>query len=761
MCQLSLFKEPFSDPVKLDFSTYNVFLKKLNCTHELKKYFCDYFHLYPKTVDEIKRSSAIIIKVNLTSDESPENGRTTSPLVLKSLIIAFNAVGVDISKILVADSSVIGVDTNVAAAKCGILDVCSEFNLPFQDLNVGQFIDKQVKNPRKKYSIPIHELFESEDLFSVNLGKIKTTYGSPVGFCVKNLKGIIPADTKLEFHLNGVQDSLCDLRHVYTSNLNILEGFPASQLGLPKECNLIGISNNDILLDSVVAELVGIPFSSVPHLEKLISENTDYIDFLEKNNHKLVHISNTIPKFNYSLHGIKDMAEEFGVDIIDGKLCSSCLESFYKALIKLQKSNILPSDLNYVLGMRHVTTDWDQFKNQKFAWVGECALQNPVIENMHNETNSKYLENSTTSIDLFIPGCPPTIDSMVKKIKRHYKLTSDDEKIDESGLFENHEKSLSSFVIPSKLIKSWITYSPIEAAISHNIIDSIVKIMPKEEVVFDNFEKKVAIQCELICSAICHKINWDYLRRKIKEKAISDPEYWSFCRIKTLEKNDIDQLLCDYDKKDRIKAYERAKILRELATLGTHGEFYFYDILVKLADKANNPDIILDVLRRTDIFSEDPEGKKAQVFLQSLIKSNLWYIKDPSNSIRPAIDYHIMRLYIRRGLVFYLNTQGKNYLSNNVKRKQSTTSALRTIVANAMHSVATYSNYSMVEVNGADWWIGRSVCRKKPDCDLIENESLWLREHFDKCPYKKTCYAQLYDKSFLKVQEPIEASKFY
>ena len=764
MRQLTLFKESLSESVLLEFSAYNVFLNKLDCTDELQEFFCDYFHLYPETVNELIESTTIIIKVNLTSDEDPKNGRTSSPFVLEALINSFNIVGINLSKILVADSSVIGVDTIIAAAKGGILDICNKFNIPFQDLNSGKFVRKKVEKPLKNTSIPIHELFESEGLFSVNLGKIKTTYGSPVGFCVKNLKGIIPPDTKLEFHLNGVQESLCDLRHVYTSNLNILEGFPASQLGSPKECNLIGISNNDVLLDCIVSELIGIPFSSVPHLDNLISENEYYIQFLEKNLEKISYVKHVIPKFRFSLHGVKDMAEEFGIDIIDGRLCSSCLESFYKALIKLDKNNTLPSDPKYVVGMWHIETDWDLYKNIKFVWIGECALQTPVVSNIIYDAakKSKSKDLKITSDNLFIPGCPPTIDSMVSKIKKYYKLISDNAEQEPSSLLENHEKSLSTLVAPSKLIKSWVSYSPIEAAASHSVVDKIIEIMPKEEVVFNDLEIRVAIQCELICSAICHKINWDYLRRKIREKALSDPGYWAFSNIRYLKKIDIEHLFCDYTKKGRIRGQERVNILRQLPSISDNGILYFYDILKSLGDEAHNPETILSLLRRIDAFSEDPEEKKAQVFLHSLIKSNLWDFKDSSNSVRPAIDYHIMRLYIRRGLVYYLNALGKNYLTNNVKRKPSTTSSLRTIVANAMHSVAVYSKYSIIEINGVDWWIGRSVCtREDPDCNLVGEKSHWLKKTFNKCPYKRTCYAQIYDNSFLKIQEPRENSSFY
>ena len=186
-----------------------------------------------------------------------------------------------------------------------------------------------------------------------------------------------------------------------------------------------------------------------------------------------------------------------------------------------------------------------------------------------------------------------------------------------------------------------------------------------------------------------------------------------------------------------------------------------YEILKKLSSRLEGKNGFLDFLKNIPVFSDDPEMKKAQVLIHSLVRSKYWHFEDEEN-IRPAIDYHIMRLYIRRGNIWPKTLEGENYLKKNIRRYAKTTSALRTIVASAMKIISGYHGLSIVDVNSAEWWIGRSVCkRNSPDCYLKLEESKWLRDSFNECPYRRTCMAWTTDQSLFTATEPREDSKFY
>ncbi|MCR4290029.1 MAG: DUF362 domain-containing protein [Candidatus Scalindua sp.] len=760
--QLLLFPDKTLQPVWLKHADSKILLERMFSIDDCKGFIVKYLKSCPGTLERISSASAILVKPNITTGEPPENGRTTNPLVIKALFDALSTFGISHAKIIVADSSVIGIDTLNAARVTGILEICEKYNIHFMDLNCGPFINQNVDHHLQNQVIPIHELGLREDVFKINVGKIKTTYGSPVGFCIKNLKGMVPSETKLSFHLNGVQDSLVDLRKVLTCDLNILEGFPASELGKPKECNIIGISDNDILLDSIVSDIIGIPFSQVPHLRLLVEEKELTISNLQ-NYDKINIFRNILPKFKFAVHGVNDLAKEYGINIIDGKSCTACLESFYKAIDKLTKKNLIPHNYNYVMGLWHVNTKWESYKKNPFIFVGKCALTSPqfnkYIDKAHQESSKE--KESTCDKDVVIPGCPPTIDSMVSTLKELNLSSSRNLDTTNTGPLSDSDISLKSFSQPSPLIKKWIQVLPLVNALTSSRIGKIIDIMPKEKVDFIDLGEKVSAQCEMVTAAICHQINWDFLRNKIKEEALKDPECWDFNRLKHFSKKNVEELLSGYPKEERIRAIERAKMLRELPKLAQNFQFSFFDILKQTGFHLGGVNGLLSKLQQVSVFSEDPEMKKAQVLVHSLYRAKLWKCKDEQN-IRPAIDYHIMRLYIRRGNVWPQTIEGESYLRENIRRRPSTTSAIRTLIADAMKAITFYKDYSIVDVNGAEWWIGRAVChRESPDCFLKNRENTWLLEKFSECPYKRNCYAWTRDQALLKTQEPREESKFY
>jgi uncharacterized protein (DUF362 family) len=756
--QLLLFPDESAEPVWLQFKHSKVLLQTMKEVDQCGAPILRFIKSSPDIIQRMASASAVFIKPNITSGEPPASGRTTHPGVLKALLDSLKSLEIPLSKVVVGDSSVIGVDTTEAARITGIWDVCKYYNVTFIDLNEGPFIDRNVDRPLQNHVIPVHELAFDKDIFKINLAKIKTTYGSPVGLCVKNLKGMIRSDAKLSFHLNGVQESLVDLRKILTCDLNILEGFPASELGVPKECNLIGISDDDILLDAIVSELMGIPFSLVVHL-KLLTDAHCIPLFGSPETAKIKKLQDQLPKLRYAIHGVRELASEFGINILDCSPCTSCLESFYKAVVRLTKTDLLPRDYTYILGLRYNDDKEESSKENQTVFVGTCTFaSNPIDTSNQKIYQSRYSLNDKR---IRIPGCPPTIDSIVSRLQQLSVSSSEKMDVVDTGPLSDSDISLRSLIRPSALIKEWIQVPLIDNALAANSLKAIIDIMPREKVDFTDLGKRAAAQCELITAAICHQINWDFLRQRIKEETIKDPHRWEINRIRAIKSGEIEEMLTGYPRTERIRARERAKMLRELSVLFTSTDYSFLDVLDEVGPNLVGSHGLLSLLCRSRVFSEDPEMKKAYVLVHSLYRSKLWRCNDELN-IRPAIDYHIMRLYIRRGNVCARTKEGEKYLKESVRRRPSTTSALRALVAEAMWAVAGFSGKSIVDVNGAEWWIGRTVCvRQAPDCNLMSEESAWLRGRFSACPSKDVCSAIGMDQSLLNAQEPRERSTFY
>jgi hypothetical protein len=128
----------------------------------------------------------------------------------------------------------------------------------------------------------------------------------------------------------------------------------------------------------------------------------------------------------------------------------------------------------------------------------------------------------------------------------------------------------------------------------------------------------------------------------------------------------------------------------------------------------------------------------------------------------PAIDYHIIRLYLRRGDIFPTSKSGLAFLNTQVMRRSSTVTALRQVVSEALKWSAQLAGLPVRVVNSIEWWIGRSVClRDAPDCTLVGHLGAWLKRDQRHCPFQSTCFAFNHDSRLLTVREPSYSGSFY
>lgn len=269
----------------------------------------------------------------------------------------------------------------------------------------------------------------------------------------------------------------------------------------------------------------------------------------------------------------------------------------------------------------------------------------------------------------------------------------------------------------------------------------LAEIMPKERILFSDFPLQTAIVCEMVCSAICHQMNWDFLRNVVYSKTSEDmkwvlPEYLS-----QITDAEVFEMLSDYDKPERIRKDERSLILRNL---GNWLKKYhsvnqiFWDengMLLECEEVRTN-------LLLCDAFSNDPEEKKLQLLLQKL--SSYKELSGLAQYYQPAIDYHLVRSYLRRGLLIPNSKYAKEYINNTTaERKESTMAAIRQLCSQLLLEICEYTNINTSIVNQIEWHIGRSVCiRDEPDCFLKTDEAQWVREKFDRCPFWNTCMAK-------------------
>jgi len=288
-----------------------------------------------------------------------------------------------------------------------------------------------------------------------------------------------------------------------------------------------------------------------------------------------------------------------------------------------------------------------------------------------------------------------------------------------------------------------------------DIYNKIYSILPKEEVSFIIFDREVLIACEIICASICHKINWNFLRKAIYEKTLKQSDWIRPDRLSKITVEEVYELLVDYDKKDRIMEKERHELLLDIGRNVIDFTHKFEDIFFDtLTGKIKNFNSIITFFEKCSAFSNDPQQKKMQLLLQSL--SDYEDFEILGKFYKPTIDYHLIRLYLRRGIVTPTNKFAREYIFDSEKiRKENTVATLRKVCAKSLNTLSQITLLDLKIVNRIEWWIGRTICiNGNPDCDLDLPTAQWVREKFDKCPFYESCYARQYNEKFLEISEP-------
>lgn len=288
----------------------------------------------------------------------------------------------------------------------------------------------------------------------------------------------------------------------------------------------------------------------------------------------------------------------------------------------------------------------------------------------------------------------------------------------------------------------------------HSIYAKIVLALPPRNSSFSNLSLENTIGCEVVCAAICHQINWDFLRHAIYQLTIQDHSWLVPRKLARITTKKVQQLLGNYNRPERIRAKERCSLLRSLGKSLSVLNYSYSDIFFSAESKIKEVDEILTILNSSKAFSGDPEGKKAQILLQNL--SDYSELSSLSEYCKPAIDYHIIREFLRRGLVQPRNQSAYEFIFNpSVQRKEQTVGALRKICSEEFYTLQWITSCDITTLNTIEWWIGRSVCLKEyPDCNLQTDESQWLKPYFEQCPFYHSCRAIQADKRFLEIVEP-------
>lgn len=210
--------------------------------------------------------------------------------------------------------------------------------------------------------------------------------------------------------------------------------------------------------------------------------------------------------------------------------------------------------------------------------------------------------------------------------------------------------------------------------------------------------------------SICHQMNWDFLQSAMAGWLLPDAGGRLVELAKTTPRQ-IANLLRNYPKQERVRAVERSRMLRETAE-GLSALLASGGLLRGLLDNPvlEGPSGFYETIATIPAYTGDPFDKKARVLAHDLYREGIVSFADPGN-LKPAVEYHLIRLYLRSGRVVPASDSVRDELLGERRpARPRLVKLLRGAVDMAMRQTALYSGIDVATLNYVEWQIGRSIC---------------------------------------------------
>ncbi|GAB4318812.1 MAG: hypothetical protein Kow00127_10920 [Bacteroidales bacterium] len=247
-----------------------------------------------------------------------------------------------------------------------------------------------------------------------------------------------------------------------------------------------------------------------------------------------------------------------------------------------------------------------------------------------------------------------------------------------------------------------------------------------------NADRETRLRVYFLSAAICHQTRtlhhpqlnlwgWDYMEHVFTDMVenrhpLLIPGY-SSC----IEKSEIEWMLASLFSVDRRpenttldRLSERAEMIFQICTVARN---HYDGSISRLVDASggllyNNGKGLYEVLGAFSAFS-DPHRKKATFYIKLACDAGVLNIRDPENLI-PVMDYHMMRVLLRTGMVEVYDGDLSRSLKN--RDRLESDEEVRSSAIEAMRLLAEQSGWELLSLNDLFWPLGRSCCFEEPVC---------------------------------------------
>ena len=327
------------------------------------------------------------LKPNLVLAKESAQGATTDPQLTAGVIEYLKVQGVD--DIVIMEGSWVGSKTEVAFKECGYKKLAQEYDIELYNLKHDQ--TRELNSG--ELTLEVCQSALDVD-YLINLPVLKAHCQTKMTCALKNLKGCIPDSEKRRYHTLGLHEPIAHLNNVLKADLTIVDGIIGDltfeEGGNPVQMNRILAGFDPVLIDTYVAQLLGLELEEVPYIQ-LAAELGVGSSNLTSRQVRSINQAQKIELENLSSGRKVENLKQY---INEDQACSSCVGSLIHALQRCQDNYQLPADEEVYIGQ-----GWQRISKDELG-IGNC----------------------TQEFSGFVPGCPPTAAQIKKKLIAHWDL---------------------------------------------------------------------------------------------------------------------------------------------------------------------------------------------------------------------------------------------------------------------------------------------------------------------------------------------------
>lgn len=330
----------------------------------------------------VRPGQKIVIKPNLVNSTHPDQGATTHPAVVEGVIRYFRAQGFGDIKII--ESSWVGGNTEEAFRVCGYDKLCARYDVPFVNALKDDFETRKYQG----IAMDVAKSALGEAVFLVDVPVLKAHCQTDVTCCLKNLKGLIPAKDKRNFHALGLHKPIAALGKLVPVGLNVVDAICGDltfeEGGNPVKTNMVLVSADPLLADSYAAELIGYHPAEIPYLA--LAKEYGVGEFFSEHTAVCYLGADKKPK---GIATASSAARNLGTLVDEREACSACYSALIRALHQADRKTRSRYQQNKIaIGQG--------FRGKKGAGLG-CG-------------------NCTAGFSSYIKGCPPKAVDILKRL---------------------------------------------------------------------------------------------------------------------------------------------------------------------------------------------------------------------------------------------------------------------------------------------------------------------------------------------------------